>query len=191
MGDTTNIFDLPTDPAVGGNMSMSINEKLSDSTVENQQPVALDQSTINQIINGIQKASSTGATLLPSRDIPTTTEQITKDPYIQPNYIPPPTSRDYIREYQTNDEIISNYNSHAKTQSQLDMLYDEMQTPLLLIVLFFMFQLPIFKKYVYKFFPALFHNDGNYNISGFVFVSSCFGMIFYILNKIMVHFSQI
>jgi hypothetical protein len=148
MGDTTNIFDLPTDPAVGGNMSMSINEKPSDSPVENQQSVALDQSTINQIINGIQKASSTGATLLPSRDIPTTTEQITKDPYIQPNYIPPPTSRDYIREYQTNDEIISNYESHKRSQSQLDMLYDELQTPLLLIVLFFMFQLPIFKKYV-------------------------------------------
>ena len=73
--DTTSIMDLPTDPtgggSIGGNISLSANE----SNVCNQNSVApngvsLDQTTINQIVSGLQQASSTGATQLASRDIP-------------------------------------------------------------------------------------------------------------------------
>ena len=105
--DTTSILDLPTDPAGGGsNISLSANENvnISASSLQNNASVTLDQTTISQIVNGLQQASSSGVTQLPSRDIPQNTNTITQDPYIQPNYIPPANnSHDYITEYQSSD----------------------------------------------------------------------------------------
>ncbi len=88
--DTTSIMDLPTDPtgggSIGGNVSLSINETNhvipnvnSGGQSQGQgQGVSLDQSTINQIINGLQQASSAGLTQLQSRDIPRNTEHTTQ-----------------------------------------------------------------------------------------------------------------
>ena len=145
--NTTSINDLPTDPAnggsVGGNVSLVTNE--TKQQTQNGQ-LTLDQSTISQIVNGLQQASLAGATSLPSRDIPLNTEQLTQDTQVQPNYIPAPTSRDYIAE---TDDDINNYYRNEKVQNSLDSIYDELQGPLLLAVLYFIFQLPIFKKSLY------------------------------------------
>lgn len=193
--DTTSIMDLPTDPtgggSIGGNISLSANE----SNVYNQNSVApsgvsLDQTTINQIVSGLQQASSTGATQLASRDIPRNIENISQDPQIQPNYIPPQSNKDYITEDEENDDIIQNYNKRAEKGDSLDQLYEEIQIPLLMSVLYFLFQLPIFKRYLYKFFPALFSKDVNLNLYGFLFTSSLFGMLYYLLSKIMLHISR-
>ena len=129
------------------------------------QGVSLDQSTINQIVNGLQQASSAGLTQLQSRDIPRNTENITQDPQIQPNYIPPNReTEDYIGDYEDNDEIISKYNRRVDQDSSLDQLYDEIQVPLLICILYFLFQLPIFRRLLFKYFPVLFFKDGNINI---------------------------
>ena len=81
MGDSTSIMDLPTDPVGGGNISNNISLKASES----QATMNLDQSTINQIVNSLQQASASGSTLLPSRDIPMNTNNISTDAQIQPN----------------------------------------------------------------------------------------------------------
>ena len=49
-----------------------------------------------------------------------------------------------------NDEIFSvnDYNKNIERNGQLDDIYKEIQVPLLLAVLYFLFQLPIFKKYL-------------------------------------------
>ena len=194
MSDTTSILDLPTDPAgggtIGGNVSFSANEKISGSQMQSGPGVTLDQTTINQIVSGLQKASSTGATQLPSRDIPQSTENLVQDPHVQPNYIPPQSNNDYITEDEENEEIIQNYNKNQKYGDSLDQLYDEIQIPLLISVLYFLFQLPIFRRYLYKFFPALFSKDGNINLYGFGFTSTLFGLLYYFLSKIMTHFSR-
>lgn len=194
--DTTSIMDLPTDPtgggSIGGNISLSANEK---HVTFNQNPigptgVSLDQTTINQIVSGLQQASSSGATQLTSRDIPRNTDHISHDPQIQPNYIPPQTNKDYITEEEDNDDIIQNYNKKTQKADSLDILYEEIQIPLLIAVLYFLFQLPIFKRYLYKFFPALFTKDGNINLYGFAFTSSLFGILYYMLSKIITHLSR-
>jgi hypothetical protein len=190
--DTTSIMDLPTDPtgggSIGGNVSLSVNEKIGGPVGPNG--VSLDQTTINQIVSGLQQASSTGATQLQSRDIPQNTDTIVHDPQVQPNYIPQQSNKDYIAEEEDNDDIIQNYNKREKYGDSLDQLYDEIQIPLLIAVLYFLFQLPIFKRYLYKFFPALFFKDGNINLYGFVFTSSLFGMLYYLLSKMMTQFSK-
>ena len=196
MSDTTSIMDLPTDPtgggSIGGNVSLTANEKISSTPVQSPPGagVALDQTTINQIVSGLQQASSSGATQLPSRDIPRNTEGIMQDPQVQPNYIPPQSNNDYITEYEDNEDIIQNYKSNAQYGDSLDQLYEEIQIPLLIAVLYFLFQLPIFKRYLYKFFPSLFSKDGNVNLYGFCFTSALFGFLYYTLAKITTHFSR-
>ena len=154
MTDTTNILDLPMDPAGGGNnISLSIKEN-NDSHQSNnnnsQNSFSLDQTTINQIVSGLQQASTTGITQLPSRDIPQNISTISQDPQIQPNYIPPPVNKsDYIQQYESNEDIINNYNKSHKNSNSLDEMYNEIQIPLLLSILYFLFQLPIFKKYLF------------------------------------------
>jgi hypothetical protein len=191
--NTTSINDLPTDPSsggsIGGNINLVINEQNSvhQRPPQNNSQLSLDQSTISQIVNGLQQASIAGATTLPSRDIPLNTEQLTQDPQIQPNYVPQPETRDYINE---SDEDIERYINHEKTQNSLDSIYDELQAPLLLAVLYFLFQLPFFKKAIFNYLPFCCHSDGNYNLNGLIFTCSLFGFIYYSLSKTVRHFSK-
>jgi hypothetical protein len=196
MGDTTNIFDLPTDPAGGGNISNNIS--INSSEISKQQPqlnnnnasgISLDQTTISQIVNGLQQASISGATQLPSRDIPMNTTGHSNDAQVQPNYVPlAERQMDYIKDYEQTNDMIDNYNKNVNRNNSLDDMYNEIQTPLLLAVLYFLFQLPFFKRFLFGYFPVLFSNDGNYNINGFLFTSTLFGLLFYLLNKITNHF---
>lgn len=188
MGDSTSILDLPTDPVGGGNISLTATEAPGpDGGNGNTQGFSLDQSTISQIVNGLQQASMTGATQLPSRDIPMTTSI---DPHIQPNYVPPPPPQqsDYIRDYEQTSDMINEYNKSAQRQNSLDDMYNEIQTPILLAVLYFLFQLPFVRKFLFSYLPFLFSNDGNLNLNGFLFTSLLFGMVFHFLNKISNYF---
>ena len=159
MNDTTSISDLPTDPAGGGSISNNISLTASENImgqqnlnqIPNQNPnpnskFTLDQNTINQIVSGLQQAGNSGYTQLPSRDIPMNTNTITQDPNIQPNYIPQTQNKDYIKDYESTEDIINSYNKQSSRQDTLDEMYNEFQTPLLLAVLYFLFQLPVFKK---------------------------------------------
>ena len=195
MSDTTSILDLPTDPVGGGNVTNNIVMSASEPSAkpnDNSQPsgISLDQSTISMIVNGLQQASLSGATQLPSRDIPMNTTGITSDPHVQPNYVPPPPKNheDYIKNYEQSSDMVDKYNANKQRQNSLDDMYNEIQTPLLLAVLYFLFQLPFFRKFLFTYFPVLFSNDGNLNINGFLFSSALFGLIYYGLNKVTNHF---
>jgi hypothetical protein len=203
MSDSTSILDLPTDPVCGGNVSNNISMSASEHAATQHQNhviagsggngggsgggsggVSLDQATISQIVSGLQHASISGATQLPSRDIPMNTNNISTDPYVQPNYVPPPQDNtDYIKNYEQTSDMVN-----ARTQDSLDDMYNEIQTPLLLAVIYFLFQLPFFRKFLFGYFPVLFSNDGNMNINGFMFTSALFGLLFYLTNKITTHF---
>ncbi len=183
MSDSTNIMDLPTDPA-GSNAKLP--------TQQPQQPpgpgMTLDQLTINQIVSGIQQASIAGATQLPSRDISNSTESITHDAYVQPNFVPPPVAsqqqQQYIDEDDSAEDILNEYKNQKEYSNNLDEFYADIQTPLLLGALFFLFQLPFFRKYLFEVFPVLFSLDGNLNIKGYLFMSAMFGITYYAFNKI-------
>lgn len=189
--NTTNINDLPTDPSGGGSISGNVSLVASEPTITqpiSNSSVSLDQSTISQIVNGLQQASVAGVTSLPSRDIPRNTEGLTHDPQIQPNYVPSPpvNKRDFI-----NEDMEQNFDyKDENTRNTLDSFYDEFQTPLLLGVIYFIFQLPVFKKNLFKYIPFLCNNDGNYNINGLIFVSGLFGFLYYSVSKMMISFSR-
>ena len=208
MSDSTSILDLPTDPmgnlgGLGGNLGSganNINMKIQEQPSSNQQQqqpssnqgMSLDQSTISQIVNSLQQASLSGSTRLPSRDIPMTTTGHSVDPQIIPNYVPPPPERrvDYIKNHENEEDIVNNYNKNKQTGDSLDDMYNEIQVPLLIIILYFLFQLPFFKKLLYTYIPFLFLNDGNYNINGYLFTSIAFGMLFHFIIKTSYYFGK-
>ena len=191
MSDSTSILDLPTDPVGGGNVSNNISMSATENVVVSQKQQAnqangtLDEATISQIVSGLQNASRNGATQLPSRDISMSTIGISNDPHVQPNYVPPPQDNtDYIRNYEQTSDMINDYNKNTQNDNSLDDMYNEIQVPLLLAVMYFLFQLPFFRKILFGYFPVLFSTDGNMNINGFLFTSALFGLLYYMINKI-------
>ena len=152
---------------------------------------AINQQNLNNFITGIQQASAAGMTALPSRDIPQNQEVLTRDQQIKPNYIPAPDQQqqDYIREHQTNEDIIREHMRRQQKTDSLDNLYNELQIPILLAVLYFTFQLPVVRKNVFKFLPSLFSKDGNPNLSGYIMNSLLFAALYFGLNKGMKYFA--
>jgi hypothetical protein len=197
----TSISDLPTDPLGGGGSNISLNafEKQPPQQMQSsqqmsspqQQPnnISLDQTTISQIVNGLQQATISGATQLSSRDISMETVSHNVDQMVQPNYIPPPPlnkeENNYIQNEEDINNIINNFSSSVQRENMLDRFYNELQTPLLLMVLYFLFQLPFFKSLLFKYIPFLFLNDGNYNIKGLLFISFLFSLVFYNIHLIL------
>ena len=95
---------------------------------------------------------------------------------------------DNDNEFQT----LIDQSKHKKVeQDRLDVLYDELQTPVIVMILFFFFQLPIFQKTLAKNIPSLFSRDGNPSFSGYLFKTSAFGLVFYGLTKLTKQISEI
>jgi len=192
---TTSIDNLPTDPTGGGSVGGGgVNLVVTEPQAQQQQQmptpsagVSIDQATINQLINGLQQASIAGVTNLPSRDIPMDIRPLTTDPSIQPNFIPPSNNVDYIN-YDSTHSLIDKYTN--KPENPLDNLYDQIQTPLLLAIMYFIFQLPVFKQMIFKNLSFLCNTDGNYNFNGYIFVSILFGGLYFLIMNMLNNFSK-
>ena len=149
----------------------------------------LSQESIQQIVAGLQQAQ--GGTGLPSRDLPTNNNHITQDEQIKPNYIPKPENTNYIENDQEFETLIEQSKNKKVEQDRLDVLYDELQTPVIVMILFFFFQLPIFQKTLAKNIPSLFYRDGNPSFYGYLFKTAAFGAVFYGLTKLTKQISEI
>jgi len=154
-----------------------------------QTSTKFDQSGVKELMSGLKSAE--GMTKLSIRDVPQNQEQHVMDKRSQPNYIPTQENvnekdqgdQDYIFNHQTSEDIIQeNARKQQKTDS-LDTLYNELQIPILISVLYFIFQLPIFHKTLFRYLPSLFNSDGNHSLAGFIFNSAIFGGIYYLMTK--------
>ena len=108
MSVSTSILDLPTDPVVSGNngnITLNTTEQIMPNT-QTSPNLSLDQTTINQIVSGIQQASLNGLTQIHSRDMPMSTANITTDPQTQPNYVPPKQQHDDYINYNATDLLL-------------------------------------------------------------------------------------
>ena len=123
-----------------------------------------------------------GQLRLPERDIPRENTHLTQDNQTKPNYIPEGPD-DYIKKYQTNEVVKEVNKKKEESAKNMDFLYEELQTPLIISLLFFLFQLPVVHKTLIKNIPKLFKNDGNLNTQGYLFNSLLFGSSYYLLIK--------
>ena len=188
MSDSTSIASLTTN-----NVSLTTTEKQPVQT-NNETPLdnpssqmtqgmtELSSKTINDIVSGIQNAAQNGMTSLQSRDIPTTTPHITQDPEVKPNYIPQPQNTNYIEQHDSYQSLIDQ-NSSSEKISKIDSIYDEIQTPLMAMVMFFFFQMPYFTKLMGRQIPSLFSKEGFPTLTGNLFKASLFGFAFYGITK--------
>ena len=143
---------------------------INDLPYQNQ---GLKPDIANQLMNELNEVSMKGDTLLPPRDVPL---QNTIDEEAMPNYVP--EGDKYI---QAESKI-----RYRPRGENFDKIYDEIQTPILLSILFFLFQLPIFRNTMFRLFPFMFSKDGNANIQGYFGFSLFFGIFYYCINKILI-----
>lgn len=131
----------------------------------------------------------------PSHDIPMSPLPHQIDESLQPNYIPPyPTTKgDYIQQYEQKviPEIEKAAQEHKEKKHRLnkwEKLMNLLQLPLLIALLYFVFQMPIIQNVLYKklgFLPIT-QADGQWNMNGLLFTSALFGLCVFA----MIHFAE-
>ena len=172
---SSNISELPIDPGI--------------SQSSNNNNVIMETTEKKTLADDVLQASNSGLTSLPTRDIPMTTANHLHDVTTNANYIPENSQPDYIDNHNTELEYQRGAQQDKNRKSNFDIMFEEFQVPILIGLLYFMFQLPIFKSTLHKFFDFLFKKDGNYNLGGYISVSALFGLSFYITQRIIEHFS--
>jgi hypothetical protein len=224
MSDTTNLADLPSDPAVAvgsqnvvlqttdkpttydpnvgissanasdnANANANASASVGGSTNPNSNNGSSEiqeQKMMNELISGIQQASANGGTGLPSRDIPTNTVHFADD-QVKPNYVPQQEQSDYIHNTDTEQDILARRVKNQNSRDSLEILYDEFQIPIIIGLLYFIFQLPIVKSKVLAILPSLFNKDGNPNLTGYIINSVFFGLAYYVISKTLVHLQNV
>ena len=180
MADTTNIDDLPSDPHVSQNkvvlekqetpeyQQMIAHDNAQDGNEVKHIPSAIEnQKMMNELVAGIQQASASGATQLPSRDIPMDQSAVAQDAAVQPNFVPEHPNDDYIADSENMDDYMMNNIKKNNREDSIEVLLENMQVPILLGLLYFLFQLPVVRSMVHKYMPSLFGIDGNQNLGGY------------------------
>ena len=190
---STSLSKLPNELKGENKVVMNItekNEKINNPM--NTNTTELSKESINQIVQGLQQASVDNLTNLPSRDIPTVNSEMTHDNSVQPNYIPEQEKQHnkYIEENDSIESMLQQNKNNKNEQDRLDMLYEELQIPVLSMILYFFFQLPFFNKFLVKHIPSLFLKDGNSNLYGYLFKTFVFGVSFYSITKFSKYMSE-
>ena len=191
---TTKLSELPNPNQNSGlnNISMNTNEINIQNNPQNNQQNMIETNTQNHIINNnqnnyneligqLQTASSKGSTQLPSKHIPMINNN--NDPSATNNYIPPTEATDYIENNINQNNLIDKDNKKTTFNISFEKLYNEIQIPIIIGIVYFMFQLPYFKKSLHKMLPILFNKDSNLNNKGIAFNAIIFSIVCYILNK--------
>jgi hypothetical protein len=127
---------------------------------------------------------------LPQRDIPMNPMEHIQDEQVQPNYIPPPPklTSDYIQEYQVSqDRQIREYEEKKMREKTREHWLDMIQWPILVGLLYFVFQLPIINTLVFKRFSFLtiYREDGNFNLLGLTLKSAVFAVLYLGLQYVL------
>jgi hypothetical protein len=124
---------------------------------------------------------------LPSRDIPRNTDGYTQDIETTANYIPAPKlTSDYIRDFQDDEEkTIKTHKEKKRKERLLDTLLTEIQIPVFMGILFFVFQMPLVDTLIFKRFSfmRIYNEDGNFNFYGLFIKSILFAMSYTILTR--------
>jgi len=182
--DTTSITNLPLSststettppqmPLQTNNITMDVTDNVSQ------------QNHVQSIVSGIQKAAAAGATQLPSRDIPMNTQPVVSDECAKPNYIPRAPTEDYIQNYETSASTLHQNTINNNKKDNMEYLLEKAQLPILVSLLFWIFNLPLVKRLLTRYFSFFFKPDGNYNQYGYLGVSSIFGLSYAALLHVL------
>ena len=203
MSDTTSIDDLPLSSQTpnsgfgnnGSPLIYSPNVGLEQGGGGGGGPPNVPMNIMNEVMQGVQRASANGMTMIPTRDIPMNPNSFTHDNQARPNYVPQPKSVhfadggggdfDYIKDHTSMESIIR---ANARQSNQLDTIeaiYYDIQIPVLVGVMYFIFQMPVFRAQLLHFLPTLFGEDGNFKMIGLTATSAMFAVLLFIIMKLL------
>ena len=199
MSDTTSIDDLPLSSQTpgnygGGGAPLIYSPNVGGDPMMSHGPTQIPGNVMNEVLQGVQRASANGMTVIPTRDIPMNPNSFTHDDQARPNYVPQPQPQfmqdsrggggDYITEHTSMESIVR---ANARQSNQLDTIeaiYYDLQMPILIGVLYFIFQMPVFRAQLLHFLPSLFGEDGNFKMIGLTATSAMFAGTFFVIMKI-------
>ena len=123
---------------------------------------------------------------LPSRDIPQDQGHLVQDREVIANYIQPVSdahrkTAEYMRQYdEANDKKIEAHRKEKDSRTRVDKIAEDGQIPILIAMLFFIFNMPIVENYMIKTFSFLSIRDvdGNFNMNGLIMRSVTFGLMY-------------
>ena len=213
MSDTTSIDDLPLSSQTPGNSHHPQHQYTGGGSggggggapliyspnvggiepMMSHGPTQIPGNVMNEVMQGVQRASANGMTMIPTRDIPMNPNSFTHDDQARPNYVPDPRSvhfqdgggnHDYIKDHTSMENIVR---ANARQSNQLDTIeaiYYDIQMPILVGVMYFIFQMPVFRAQLLHFLPSLFGEDGNFKIMGLTATSAMFAGTFFVIMKV-------
>jgi len=166
---SSSLNSLPQQPTNEQGVQMSIQEKNT-----------IDNDTARELVSNLQEAAKEGATELPVRDVPQQPTQ-TIDPRVQQGYEVAPQQvdrRDYIQDYERRQEMQRRMDMERKPDTQMESMFDNLQFPIIVAVLFFLFTMPIVDKKLLSFAPSIFTNPTvGSMIKGVAFAASLYGVL--------------
>lgn len=137
----------------------------------------------SQLSSALKDAQAAGATVLPSKDIPLQTLSMQQDYQTKPDYVPTSDTNDYIGNILNKEKIILEQKQKQNQTDNLEYIYQSLQIPVLIGIMYFLFQLPFIRKNLLTFLPNLFNKDGNPKLSGYIFNSLVFASLYTLLVK--------
>jgi hypothetical protein len=196
MSDTTSIDDLPLSSqtpsagyAGGGGAPLIYSPMIDGQPAHQQQQIP--SNVMNEVLQGVQRASANGMTMIPTRDIPMTPNVYTHDEQSRPNYVPQSGmgmsgggSTDYIKDHTSMENIVRANTRQSNQIDTIEAIYYDLQMPILVGVLYFIFQMPVFRAQLLHFLPSLFGEDGNFKIMGLTATSAMFAGTLFVITLI-------
>jgi len=180
-----NPYGIPQQTVPGLPMSQPRPNQQNQQNQQNQHSQQMEQIMQQQQ----QQMGANQRIPLPSRDIPMNQDEYQHDEQIQPNYVPKKKlTSDYIREYEAaSEQALKQHEQKKRGEQARDNLFSDLQTPILVALIYFIFQMPIVNTLLFKYFAflSIYNTDGNINFMGLLFKSALVGLVFYCMQYVV------
>ena len=164
--DTTSINQLPTasqsnssstpiqQTALGNNENIKIENYGQQLDAERKADVTMQPiDYTSQLTSVLKDASASGATILPSRDIPQNTLPTQQDEEIKPNFVPKTADDDYIGNILDREKVIQEKQKKQNQSDNMDYIYQQLQIPLIVAIYILYFSYLLFGVKCLYFYP--------------------------------------
>lgn len=131
---------------------------------------------------------------LPSRDMPMDMSHLTNDIETTANYVPPPKHKNYIAATDDDETELRQKKKRKDRRARMaEDLFDMLQRPMILGLIFFLFQMPALNGFIHRNMPFLnmYNGEGGITTWGITIKSVLFGIIVYSLDTMMEIISDI
>ena len=202
---STELSQLPTTPSVPSKNTVIETPSYSTGDLDKKPPPGVgvmpsdsNNVDLSKMMEQVQQASQQGMTKLSA--VPSTANAnpalYSVDQAAQANHVPQAPAQpkqpqpaaaqgeDYIGNYISPQQVAAAGTKAQQNESIVNNLFEEFKFPLIICVLYYIFQMPVLRVNLLKLFPDFLKVDGNLNTYGVVLHSLFFGVFYYLFVKV-------